>query len=103
MIHCKDCEFFERDDATGRITLRCDPFSTIKEPACLNKMQLLRLDAMLQSYQQMLRFYQKLAPMQQKMFDMMQREIDDFDDSENWKYNDEPADDPNIPDDESRD
>ncbi|MCK5269967.1 MAG: hypothetical protein KAJ46_04245 [Sedimentisphaerales bacterium] len=86
MIQCKDCEYFHRDKDTGRITLRCDPFSTIKEPACIDKMQLLRLDALLQSYQTMLRWYQKLAPMQEKMFDMVKREMDDYDESESWKY-----------------
>ena len=85
MIQCKDCEYFQRDETTGRITLQCDPFGTIKEPACLDKMQLLRLDALLQSYQAMLRWYQKLAPMQEKMFDMVKQEMDDYDESESWK------------------
>ena len=89
MIQCKDCEYFNRDKDTGRITLRCDPFSTIREPACLDKMQLLRLDALLQSYQTMLRWYQKLAPMQEKMFDIVKREMDDYDESESWKYDEQ--------------
>ena len=88
MLQCKDCEYFDRDEATGRITLRCDPFSTIKEPACLDKMQLLRLDGLLQSYQVMLRWYQKLAPLQEKMMDMMKREIDDIEDADSWKHKD---------------
>jgi len=86
MLQCKDCEFFHRDQATGRVTLRCDPFSTIKEPACLEKLQLLRLDGLLQSYHAMLRWYQKLAPMQQKMFEFMKREMDDIEDADSWKY-----------------
>jgi len=86
MIKCIECEYFHRDESTGRITLRCDPFSTIKEPACLEKMQLLRLDALLHSYQMMLRWYQKLAPMQEKMFDMVKREMDEYEDTESWKY-----------------
>ena len=85
MIQCKDCEYFHRDKDTGRITLQCDPFGTIREPACLDKMQLLRMDALLQSYQTMLRWYQKLAPMQEKMFDMVKREMDDYDESESWR------------------
>jgi len=89
MLQCKDCEYFQRDDKTGRISLRCDPFQTIKEPACLEKLQLLRLDALLQSYQTMLRWYQKLAPLQEKMFDMVKREMDDYDESESWKYDPE--------------
>ena len=86
MFQCKDCEYFSMDKATGRIELRCDPFSTIKEPACLEKWQLLRLHALLQSYQQTQQWYQKLAPMQEKMFDFMKREMDDIDDSDSWKY-----------------
>lgn len=90
MLQCKDCEFFSRDDATGRFDLRCDPFSTIKEPACLQKLQLVRLDALLRSYQAMLQWYQKLAPMQEKMFDFMKREMDDIEDADRWKYEDDP-------------
>ena len=86
MIQCKDCEFFSRDKETGRITLRCDPFSTIKEPACLEKLQLMRLDGLLQMYSAMLRWNQKLAPMQEKLFDFMEREIQDADEGESWKY-----------------
>ncbi len=89
MIKCQDCEYFFREEKTGRITLRCDPFTTIKEPACLEKMQLLRLEALLQSYQAMLKWYQKLAPLQEKMFEMMKREVDDIEDTESWKYNNE--------------
>ena len=89
MLQCKDCEYFQQDEKTGRVTLRCNPFSTIKEPACLEKLQLLRLDGLLQAYQVMLRWYQQLGPMQKKMFDMMQREMDDIDESNKWKYTDD--------------
>lgn len=95
MLQCNDCEFFNRDDK-GRMQLRCDPFSTIKEPECLSKWQLLRQEALLQSYQAMLRFYQKMGPMQEKMFEFMKREMDDIDDADSWKYqeDDEEQDDP---------
>ena len=89
MLQCKECEYFQRDEKTGRIMLRCDPFSTIKEPACLEKMQLLRLDGLLQMYQGMLRWYQKMAPMQEKMFDFMNREMGDIDEGDSWKYSDQ--------------
>ena len=89
MLRCEDCEFFSRDQETGRITMKCDPFSTIKEPACLEKMQLLRMDSLVQMYQAMLRFYQNMAPMQKKMFDIMKREIDDVDEADRWKCNDD--------------
>ena len=85
MIQCKECEFFTRDDATGRILLGCDPFQTIKEPACLEKGQLLRLDSLLQSYHSTLRLNQKFAPMQEKMFEFLKREMDDVDESDSWK------------------
>ena len=88
MLQCKDCEFFQRDEK-GRIQLRCDPFSTIKEPECLAKWQLLRQDALLQAYQVTLQWYQRLAPMQEKMFEYMKREMDDIDDSDNWKHQDD--------------
>ena len=85
MIQCESCEYFSRDEASGRIMLRCDPFRTIKEPACLEKWQLLRLDALLQSYHATLRGQQKLAPMQEKMFKFLKREMDDIDESEGWR------------------
>ncbi|MBN1846333.1 MAG: hypothetical protein JW810_11660 [Sedimentisphaerales bacterium] len=86
MLQCEECEYFTRDEGSGRITLRCDPFRTVKEPSCLAKWQLLRLDALLGAYHAQLQWYQKLAPMQEKMFEMMQREIEDIDESDSWKY-----------------
>jgi hypothetical protein len=79
--------------------MKCDPFSTIKEPACLEKMQLLRMDSLVQMYQAMLRFYQNMAPMQKKMFDMMKREMDDVDEADRWKQ----ADDDEFTDDDELD
>ena len=93
MLQCKDCEYFRRDDQ-GRMQLRCDPFSTIKEPECLSKWQLLRQDALLQSYQAILRWYQRMAPMQEKMFEFMKREMDDIDDADSWKCQDDDDDEP---------
>ncbi len=85
MLRCEDCEYFSRDQASGRVILRCDPFSTIKEPECLEKWQLVRLDGLLQAHHVTLRWYQKLAPLQEKMFEMMKREMEDYDDGESWK------------------
>ncbi len=87
MLQCQDCEFFRQDEKSGRITLLCNPFSNIKEPACLEKWQLMRLDGLLQAYQVTLSWYQKLAPMQEKMFDMMKREMEDVDEADSWKSN----------------
>ena len=89
MLQCQDCEFFSRDRKTGRITLLCDPFSTIKEPTCLEKWQLMRLDGLLHSYRATLGWYQKLAPIQEKMFQFIKREMDDIDEADNWKQQDE--------------
>ena len=84
MIQCKDCELCE-SEANGKRTFKCDPFSNIKEPECLAKWQLIRLDMLVASYQSMLQWYGKLAPIQKKLFKYMEREIEDIDESEKWK------------------
>lgn len=91
MLQCKDCELFETG-ADGRRIFKCDPFINIKEPDCIAKWQLLRLDMLVSSYQSMLGWYEKMAPMQDKIFKYMQREIDDINESDNWKI-DEPGED----------
>ncbi len=92
MIQCKECELCQVG-ADGRKTFKCDPFSNIKEPECLFKWQLLRLDMLAASYQQMMRWYEKLAPLQDKIIKYMQREIEDINESEQWKVEDEEDDD----------
>ncbi len=89
MLQCTECEYFDRDEATGRIMLKCDPFSTVIEPACLQKMQLMRMEGLVQMYQAMLSSNQKLAPMQEQMFEYMKREMNDLEDSDSWKNNDD--------------
>jgi len=96
MLQCQDCEYFSHDEKTGRVMLRCNPFSTIKEPACLEKLQLLRLDALLRSYQAIANWYKKLEPMQKRMFEFMKREMDDIDEADSWKTQ-------YFPDDEEKD
>ena len=100
MLQCDDCEHCQRD-AAGAIQLNCNPLTNIKEPSCLQKWNLFRLDAvnhrlevltgrvetMVQAYQSTLSIYRRLAPMQEKMFRHMEREIDDIEDSEKWKHN----------------
>jgi len=88
MIQCKDCELCETGPDGKRI-FRCDPFSNIKEPECIAKWQLIRLDMLLASYQGMLKWYGKLAPLQDKLFKYMQREIDELDETERWKLENE--------------
>jgi hypothetical protein len=88
MIQCKDCEFFHRGE-DGEIAFACDPFSTIKEPECLTKWQLIKTNQMVASYQSTLRYYEKFAPMQEKMFRMMENEMDDMSEADKWKYNED--------------
>ena len=92
MIQCKDCEFCEIGP-DGRKAFKCDPFSNIKEAECLAKWQLIRLDMLVASYQGMLQWQKRLAPLQDKIFKYMKREIEDIDESEQWKQNDEDDDD----------
>ena len=84
MIQCKDCEFCQ-NGPDGKRSFRCDPFSNIKEPECIAKWQLIRLDMLVASYQGMLNWYGKLAPLQDKIIRYMQREIEELDETERWK------------------
>ncbi len=88
MIQCKDCEFFQTG-TDGKRTFKCDPFTNIKEPECIAKWQLIRLDMLLASYQGMLKWYGKMAPLQDKIIQFMQREINELDEADSWKVNDE--------------
>jgi hypothetical protein len=88
MIQCKNCELYEIGP-DGRRTFKCDPFNNIKEPECIAKWQLIRLDMLVASYQGIAKWYEKLAPLQDKMFKLMQREIDDIDESDRWKIDED--------------
>jgi hypothetical protein len=88
MIQCKDCQFCEIGPDGQRI-FKCDPFVNVVEPECIEKWQLLRLDMLVASYQMMLQWYQKMAPMQNKLFKYMEREINEMNESENWKLDEE--------------
>ena len=94
MIKCQDCEFF-RQGPDGSPILACNPFSTIKEPECLAKWQLVQLNTIAKSHQATLDMYRRLAPLQEKMFKHMEREIDEADEGESWKYDDADEDDEN--------
>ena len=86
MIQCSECEYcIIAED--GRKVFKCDPFTNIKEPECLQKLQILRLDMLTATYRRMLGFQEKMAPMQDKLINYVQREIESMDESENWKYN----------------
>ncbi len=86
MLKCSECEYFDKDAASGRVILKCDPFETAREPECLIKMQLMRIEALVQMQHATIRWHEKLSPMQEKMFKYMEREIDDIDESDKWKH-----------------
>lgn len=88
MIQCTECEFFEID-VNGRKILKCDPCTSIKEPECLAKLQLFRLDMLIAGYQSMLASQRKLAPVQDKLLKYVQRELNDMDEAESWKVDED--------------
>lgn len=90
MLQCSECELAQIGPE-GQVHLRCNPFSTIKEPACLEKWQLLKLESLLRAYAATLEQYRRLAPLQEKMMKFMEREMDDVDEADKWKtgYEDE--------------
>ncbi len=96
MIPCDQCEYFSQGPG-GEFGFRCNPFTNIKEPECLVKWQLIKLDAMVQAYQATISFYKRLAPLQEKMFRQMEREIDDMEESERWKYEEDEENDEDTP------
>lgn len=93
MIQCSECEFFVRGPG-GQAGFRCDPFTNIKEPECLQKWQLVKIDMMVRAYQATLAVYNRLAPIQEKMFRQMEREMDDMDEAESWKRTEDDEDNP---------
>jgi len=101
MLQCHNCEFCTQDNM-GRIQLHCNPFTNVREPECLNKWVLLKLDIMVKSYQATLNFYQKLAPLQEKMLKHIEREIEDIEEADRWKYTEkeEKEEDPSDDDDD---
>ncbi len=88
MIQCSDCEFFKRGES-GEVGFSCDPFDNIKEPDCLLKWQLIKINQMVAGYQATMKYNEKMAPLQEKVFNMMEREIDAIDEAEKWKNDDE--------------
>lgn len=91
MIQCKDCEYYQTGPE-GQRSFKCNPFENIKEPECIEKWQLIRLDMLLASYQGMLNFQHKLGPLQDKILKYMQHEIEDIDESERWRVDEDDAD-----------
>jgi hypothetical protein len=92
MIQCTKCEFYS-EGPDGAPFLLCDPFSNVKEPECLAKWQVVKLDTMVRAYQATLDMYERLAPLQERMFRHMERELDDAEETDAWKYADDEDDD----------
>jgi hypothetical protein len=100
MTHCTDCEHYHRDEQ-GRISFSCDPLASVKEPECLLKWQLLKINQlsdgianvargvaqMTAAYEATAKWYSKL-PMG-KLFKAMERELEDIDEAEKWKQPEE--------------
>ncbi|MBN2581436.1 MAG: hypothetical protein JXL80_00095 [Planctomycetes bacterium] len=84
MLQCNECEFADIGPQ-GQVRLKCNPFTNIKEPECLQKWQLMKLEALGQAYAAQLMQYRRLAPLQEKMMKFMEREMDDIDESDKWK------------------
>jgi hypothetical protein len=102
MLQCTDCEHCVRGPE-GQLAFTCNPLSTIKEPECLAKWQLLKmdvmtvkLDMMVRAYQATVEMYKRLAPLQEKMFRHMQREIDEADEADSWKLDADDSEDPDT-------
>jgi hypothetical protein len=88
MIQCIQCELCETGP-DGRRIFKCDPFTSIKEPECIAKWQLIRLDMLLTSYQGMIRWQREMEPLQRKMMKYVEREMNDIEESEKWKIDEE--------------
>ncbi len=92
MLQCQECEHFVTGPG-GQVGFKCNPFGNIKEPECLVKWQLLRMnelsqkmDRMAAAYEATVKIYKRLQPMQEKMFRYMEQEIDEQQEGESWKF-----------------
>ena len=88
MIQCSECEFFKRGES-GEVGFSCDPFNNVKEPECLLKWQLIKINQMVAGYQATMKYNEKMAPLQEKVFKMMEKEIEAMDETEKWKSDNE--------------
>jgi len=84
MIQCTECEYCHRGPE-GELMFTCDPFSRIKEPECLAKWQLLKLNTVIHFQERLQEIYDRMAPMQEKLFSFMEREISEQEEAESWK------------------
>lgn len=88
MIQCDQCEHFHRSE-DGEISFSCNPFSTIKEPECLQKWQFVKLNQLVTLYQTTVESHRRLMPMQEKMLKVVEKELEDMNEGEKWKAPDE--------------
>ncbi len=96
MMQCSECEYYRRGP-DGSPRLLCDPFSTIKEPECLHKWQLVKLEVISRSHQATLDMYRRLAPLQERMMRQMEHELDEVEEADRWKYAAEDDEDSDAP------
>lgn len=97
MIQCVDCEYYA-SGPDGQRMFKCDPFVNVKEPECLVKWQILRLDMLLSTYRGLISQQRRMAPMQNKIMKYIERELEDLDESDKWKFGGE--DEPETQDDD---
>ncbi len=88
MRQCTECEFCVKDEK-GRLQFRCNPFVNVKEPECVQKWSLLKMDAMLRLQHATLSFSRKFAPLQEKMFRHIERQLEDMDETDRWMVDDQ--------------
>lgn len=98
MIQCSQCEFCHRGSEGERV-FTCDPFSNIKEPECLLKWQLIKLNTMLGYQGEIHQMHERMAPMQEKLFQYMEREMEEQNEAEKWKQSIEDDDEDEDPED----
>ena len=98
MLQCRECEFYG-ENPDGSPNLRCDPLGNIKEPECLLKWQLIKLEIIMKSHEATLRMHERLAPLQEKMISHMEREINEAEEADSWKLADDDEDEDDEDDD----
>ena len=86
-MQCKDCEF-SKVTSTGKRIFLCDPFENIVESQCIIKWQLIKIDQLLDAQSRQLRSQVSMAPLQSKIMKYIEREIQDLEDSDDWKLKD---------------
>lgn len=97
MIQCSDCEHYHPGRG-GQANFTCNPFTNIKEPECVQKWQLIKLDMLVRAQQQTAAVHERLEPLTEKMMSYMERELDELNEADAWKlaYDEEDEEDGEI-------